>query len=276
MTKTQNITLVTGGTGMTGGRVASRLTTLGQTVRTAARSGADVRFDWDDPATHAPALDGVDRVYLVSPTMRVDFAAPVSAFLDRAEAAGVRHVTYLSAYGVEYAPPEAAHRAVELDLMARSAFTSSILRPSWFMQNFSESFLRPTGGVLTMPTGDGAESFVDADDIAAVAVATLTDPATHAGAEYAPTGPEAITLTDVARLISTATGLAIRHVDTDRAAWTAALGVSPEYGEVLHWLTETIATGHGSRPTNDIQNVTGRPPGDFAAYAARSAHTWKD
>jgi uncharacterized protein YbjT (DUF2867 family) len=105
MTKTQNTTLVTGGTGMTGGRVASRLTTLGQTVRTAARSGADVRFDWDDPATHTSALDGVDRVYLVSPTMRVDFAAPVSAFLDRAEAAGVRHVTYLSAYGVEYAPP---------------------------------------------------------------------------------------------------------------------------------------------------------------------------
>ncbi len=139
------------GTGKTGSRVAANLTKLGLGVRTAARHGADVRFDWDDPATHSSALADVDRVYLVAPVLRTDFADQVSSFLDLAEAAGVRHVTYLSAFGVDQAPPQVALRAVELDLMSRGAITYSILRPAWFMQNFSETFLKPVDGVITVP-----------------------------------------------------------------------------------------------------------------------------
>ena len=71
--------------------------------------------------------------------------------------------------------------------------THSIVRPAWFMQNFSETFLKPIDGAITVPTGDGREAFVDADDIAAVAAATLADPSSHAGAQYAPTGPERLT-----------------------------------------------------------------------------------
>src|SRR6266702_5471216 len=100
-------TLVLAGTGKTGSRVAGKLTRLGLSVRTAARNGADVRFDWDDPATHSPALRDADRVYLVAPVMRTDFAGQVSGFLDLAEAAGVRHVTYLSAFGID----QARHRS---------------------------------------------------------------------------------------------------------------------------------------------------------------------
>jgi uncharacterized protein YbjT (DUF2867 family) len=124
-------TLVLAGTGKTGSRVAGKLTKLGLSVRTAARNGADVRFDWDDPTTHSPALADVDRVYLVAP-VRTDFADQVSSFLDLAEAAGVRHVTYLSAFGIDQAPPQVAHRAVELDPIGRGAITYSILRPAWF------------------------------------------------------------------------------------------------------------------------------------------------
>src|SRR5712691_3198029 len=140
-------TLVLGGTGKTGSRVAGKLTKLGLSVRTAAPNGADVRFDWDDPATHRPALEGADRVYLVAPVMRTDLAGQVPGFLALAQAAGVRHVTYLSAFGTGQAPPQVAHRAVELDLMGRGAVTHSILRPAWFMQNFSETFLKPADGV---------------------------------------------------------------------------------------------------------------------------------
>jgi len=104
-------------------------------VRTAARSGADIRFDWDDPATFEPALRGTTGVYLVSPVLRTDFADVVSRFLDQSEHAGVRSVTYLSAYGVEHAPADVALRAVELDLMSRSSLTWSIIRPAWFMQD---------------------------------------------------------------------------------------------------------------------------------------------
>jgi len=134
MSDARTTTLVLGGTGKTGSRVASRLNGLGHSVRTAARHGADALFDWDDPATHRTAIEGVDRVYLVAPVMRTRFAPQVAAFLDLAESAGVQHITYLSAYGIDQAPPEVALRAVELDLMGRVSVTHSILRPAWFMQ----------------------------------------------------------------------------------------------------------------------------------------------
>lgn len=110
----------------------------------------------------------------------MDYAGIVSDFLDQAERAGIGHVTYLSAYGVQHAPPELAIRAVELDLMSRSALTHSIIRPAWFMQNLSETFLTPINDTIVVPNGTGAEAFVDVQDVASVAAATLADPATHA------------------------------------------------------------------------------------------------
>jgi len=158
---TSSNALVLAGTGKTGSRVAGRLTKLGLSVRTAARN---VRMcaSTGRPGHPPPRLEDADRIYLVAPVMRTDFADQVSSFLDLAEAAGVRHVTYLSAFGIDQAPPQVAHRAVELDLMGRGTFTHSILRPAWFMQNFSETFLKPVDGVITVPTGDGAEAYVDA------------------------------------------------------------------------------------------------------------------
>ena len=192
MTTTPANALVLGGTGKTGSRLAAKLAKLGLNVRTAGRHGADAHFDWDDPATHRLALQGIDRLYLVAPVMRTDFADQIASFLNLAEAAGVRHVTCLSAYGIDQAPPQVALRAVELDLIGRDAITECILRPAWFMQNFSETFLKPVDGVIAVPTADGAEAFIDAADIAAVAAETLANPDAHAGAAYALTGPEAI------------------------------------------------------------------------------------
>jgi uncharacterized protein YbjT (DUF2867 family) len=117
MTNASPNTLVLGGTGKTGSRVAAKLTKLGLSTRTAARDGADVRFDWDLPTTYSTALANVDRVYVVAPVLRTEFADQVSSFLDLAEVASVGHVTYLSAFGIDHAPPHVAHRAVELDLI---------------------------------------------------------------------------------------------------------------------------------------------------------------
>src|SRR5258708_1477300 len=189
MTNANNTILVLGGTGKTGSRIAARLTDLGLPVRTAARDGGDVHFEWDDPGTHQQALDGANRVYLMAPVMRTTFAPQLSAFLDLAEAAGVSHVTYLSMYGMERAPADVATRAVELDLLGRSRMTHSILRPAWFMQNFSEGFLRPLDGAVVVPTGSGGGAFVDRGGIAAVAAATPADPEAPPGAAYPPTGP---------------------------------------------------------------------------------------
>jgi uncharacterized protein YbjT (DUF2867 family) len=277
MTNASKTILVLGGTGKTGARVARRLTGLGHSVRTAARHGADAVFDWDDPATHRIAVEGVDRVYLVAPVMRTRFAPQVSAFLDLAQDAGVQHITYLSAYGIDLAPAEVALRAVELDLIERDSMTHSIVRPAWFMQNFSETFLKPIDSAITVPTGDGAEAFVDADDIAAVAAATLDDPSSHAGAQYAPTGPDRLTVREAADTIGIVTRQPVRHVDIDRRAWVdgaIASGVPTEYGEMLLLLTQTIAAGDGSRPNDDVQAVTGAPPTSFTEFARRTAAAW--
>jgi uncharacterized protein YbjT (DUF2867 family) len=145
------------------------------------------------------------------------------------------------------------------------------------MQNLSETFLKPVDGVITVPTGDGAEAFVDAEDIAAVAAATLASPDGHAGAQYAPTGPEALTASDAADVITDVIGQRAKHNDIDRDAWidaSVAAGVPAEYGEMLRKLTETIASGHGSRPNDDVQDVTGRSPISFADFARRTAQAW--
>lgn len=275
---TQNRVLVLGATGKTGSRVAQKLADLGIAVRRAARTGADIHFDWSDPATFGSALRGVSGVYLVSPVMRVDFAGVVSRFLDEAERAGVRNITYLSAYGVEHAPAEMALRAVELDLAARTSLSHSILRPAWFMQNFSETFVKPVNDEIAVPCGTGAEAFVNAEDIASVAVATLSDPVRHAGRAYAPTGPEALSFDDAARLISVAVGRKIRYRDVNRNAWIDAMvqaGVPAEYGEVLRSLTETIASGHGSRPNDDVLVATGEAPIRFEEFVAKAAPAWR-
>jgi uncharacterized protein YbjT (DUF2867 family) len=146
-------------------------------------------------------------------------------------------VTYLSAYGSDRAPPEIDIRAVELELAGRAAFTHAIIRPAWVMQNFSDAHLPLIGDMLMVPSGGGAEAFVDADDIAAVAVETLASPDAHAGAAYAPTGPQSLTFSEVAGIIASVTGRPVTYSDVDQTAWidgAIAGGFVPaDYGVML-------------------------------------------
>lgn len=269
--------LILGGTGRSGSLLAEALAPRGVVTRSAARSGADVRFDWDDPATHAPALAGVDRLYLVTPTMRVSYADQVGAFLDLAEAAGVRHVTYLSAYNADQAPPEIDIAAVEADLASRHGITHTVLRPSWVMQNFADDHLPVIDGVITVPSAGNREAFVDAVDIAAVAAQTLLDPETHANATYSLTGPQALTFQDTTDTIAAVSGRPVAYHDLDQETWingALGAGLPADYAVVLRWLTGAIITGNGATPTGDIEKVTGRPATTFREFAKRSAHAW--
>jgi uncharacterized protein YbjT (DUF2867 family) len=269
--------LILGGTGRTGSLLAGRLARREIATRTAARSGADVRFDWDDPATHADALTGVDRLYLVTPVLRVRYAEQVARFLDLAENAGVRHVTFLSTHNAGQAPPGIDIAAVEAGLAARQAITHSVLRPAWVMQNFTDDHLPVIGGVITAPSGGGTEAFVDAYDIAAVAAETLLHPGAHAGAQYTLTGPQALTFGEVADIITSVSGRPVRYNDIDQEAWISgalAAGVPADYAVMLRWLTGAIIAGHGSIPTDDIRKVTGRKPATFRAFAERNARAW--
>ncbi|WP_256255698.1 NmrA family NAD(P)-binding protein [Streptomyces sp. MUSC 14] len=269
--------LILGGTGRSGSLLAGGLAQRGITARAAARSGADVRFDWDDPATYADALAGVDRVYLVTPTIRLRYADQVAAFLDRAEAVGVRHVTLLSVYNADQAPAEIDFAAVEADLVARDGITHSILRPAWVMQNFADEHLPLIDGAIIAPSSGGREAFVDAADIAAVAAETLLDPAAHAGATYSLTGPQALTFQEVADTIALVSGRPVAYHDIDQEAWISgalATGLPADYAVMLRWLTGAVISGNGSTPTGDVEKVTGRPATIFREFAGRYAHVW--
>jgi uncharacterized protein YbjT (DUF2867 family) len=264
------IALLLGGTGRSGSLLADQLAQRGIIPRTAARRGGDVRFDWDDPATYAVALAGVDRLYLVTPTLRLSYADQVASFLDLAEAAGVRHVTYLSVHNADQAPVQIDVAAVEADLAARHGITHSILRPAWVMQNFADGHIPLIDGVITTPSSGGAEAFVDAADIAAVAAETLLDPAGHAGATYSLTGPQALTFADVADTIAVVSGRAVLYNDIDQETWingALAAGVPADYAVMLRWLTGAITTGNGATPTGDFEKVTGRPATTFREFA---------
>lgn len=242
-------------------------------VRTAARSGADVFFDWDDQSTYADALAGVQRLYLVPPALRSDFAPTVTAFIDKAQQAGVQHITYLSAGGIQYAPEDVALRAVELHLMAAESLTFTILRPSFFMQNFTEGNFAYalTTGTLALPAGDGEEAFIDAHDIASVAAATLLDPLSHAGGQYELTGPEALTHRDIAQQLS-ASGHTVAYQSVAPADWiqlAASNGLPAEYAGLLAHLLSNIAEGKGARPTGEVQRILGRPANPFAVVVER-------
>jgi uncharacterized protein YbjT (DUF2867 family) len=277
MADTSPATLILGGSGRTGSLVAQHMADRGVRAYTASRRGSDRFFDWDDPITYADVLAGVDRVYLVPPVMRVRYADQVAAFLNQAEIAGVRHITLLSTYNGDLAPREIDVATVEADLAGREAFTHSILRPAWVMQNFTDDHLPVINGVLAVPSGGAAEAFVDAADIAAVAVDTLLEPDAHAGARYGLTGPRAITFDEVAATIAAVSGQVVVYQDLDQETWingAIAAGVPADYAAMLSWLTGAIIAGNGSTPTGDVETVIGRPATSFAAFAERNAAAW--
>lgn len=273
--------LILGGTGKTGRRIARQLADAGHTARTAARTPGiaapgieSIRFDWDDPTSWGPALSGVDGVYVVPPALRLDYPATVQALLAEARAAGVRNAVFLSARGgnLDPASPIAQTEA----LLPESGLAWSVLRPSWFAQNFTESFFRPTieqDDAIVFPAGDGAEPFIDADDIAAVAVALLTDPR-HAGKAYDLSGPQALTFAQVAQELSAQVGRPLTYVDVDPEAWRAGLveaGIPEAYSQLLALLASVIRDGHDAHVSDGVQQVLGRAPRSFAEWAAREA-----
>jgi uncharacterized protein YbjT (DUF2867 family) len=272
------VILILGATGKVGSRVARLMEGREVEVRRASPEGPDVHFDWDDASTWHAALKGVDRIHLIGPLMRTDFATDVSRFLDQAEASGASHVSYVSLYGAESNPSNPGVRDVELDLIARQRLSHSLIRPSWYMQNFSEFFLKPINGAIVVPTEDGSEAFIDVDDVAAVAAATLMDPTAHRGAAYPITGPGALTVAEAAAAISEVSGSHISHISPAQEEWVStilATGIPPEYGQVLRRLTDTVASGKGARPNNVVKEVTGREPTAFADFAERNAAAWQ-
>ncbi|WP_308162775.1 NAD(P)H-binding protein [Nocardia alni] len=263
-----------GGTGTTGSRVCTQLRRERAVVRVATRTPAgpeQVRFDWDAPGTYEPAMTGADRVYLIPPLGVADPAPQVERFLTTAVRAGVRRVVLLSSSAV----PLAGSGLGALPPLVRALAPEwAVLRPSWFMQNFVGTHpmadgIRERGEIVTA-TGQGRVAFVDAEDIAAVAVRALLDTVPH-NTSHLITGPGALSYTDAARIVADVADRPVRHRPIGTAEMIALLagaGLSAEYAALLAGLDEDIRHGTQDHVTSIVPDVTGRPARSFAAFAA--------
>lgn len=259
-------TLVLGATGKTGRRVATGLAAAGHDVRPASRSSA-TRFDWDDPATWAPALDGAAALYLVPPEH-----GDVTPFVAGLERSAVGRVVLLSARAPGQSGDDHLER-VEAAVTGTS-IPWTILRPAWFDQNFDEGFFAPEigEGLLRLPVGAGREPFIDAEDIAAVAVAALTEPG-HEGRTYELSGPEPITFAEAVATIAAAAGRDVAFADADPEAWAAELRgheVPEPMVSTLAHLFAAIRRGDNDHVSPGVEDALGRPPTPFATWAART------
>jgi uncharacterized protein YbjT (DUF2867 family) len=266
---TSDLTVILGGTGKTGRRIARRLRDQGRTIRIGSRS-ATPRFDWQEPQTWAPVLRGATSVYVAySPDAGFPGAAEaIGSLATLAADLGARRVVLLSGRG-----EEGARRSEEA--VQRSGAEWTIVRSSFFAQNFSEDFLADAvgSGVVAFPADEVTEPFIDIEDIADVAVAALTEDG-HARRVYEVTGPRLLTFAEAVAEIAAATGREIRYVPItgdEFAAGMIAQGVPRDFAMALTQLFEAVLDGRNSSLNNGVHAAIGRAPTDFAAYAKAAA-----
>ena len=269
--RSDGLTLVLGGTGKTGRRVVERLASRGVPTRIASRS-ANPPFDWDDQGTWDAALDGVTAAYIsYAPDLAIPGATDaIRDFVEKAAEHRVQRLVLLSGRGEEEA--QQCERIVQ-----DAGIEWTVVRASWFNQNFSEGeFLEMVlAGEITLPAGEVGEPFVDADDIADVATAALTEDG-HAGQIYEVTGPRLLTFTDVAQEIARATGRDTRYIQIPPEAFAAGIadsGAPDDMAWLLDYLFSTVLDGRNAYVCDGVQKALGREPTDFAKFACRIAES---
>ncbi len=262
-------TLVLGATGKTGRRIVARLRSRGMPVRLGSRS-ATPSFDWRNDTNWDAVLEGVDAVYInYAPDLAMPGATDaIQALVDKAKEHRVKRLVILSGRGEEEA--QACEKIVQ-----ESGLDWTIVRASWFNQNFSEgAFIDMViAGKITLPAGDVPEPFVDADDIADVAAAALCEPG-HVGQVYELTGPRLLTFADIAAELTQATGRQVSFVQAPHDAFVSGVAESGAPKDVvwmLDYLFATVLDGRNASLTDGVQRALGRSPKDFADFARETA-----
>ncbi|HET9186535.1 MAG TPA: SDR family oxidoreductase [Acidothermaceae bacterium] len=272
---------VTGATGRLGGRVANRLAAAGVEQRLVVRDPRRaprvdntevVTAEYGDAAAVREALDGVDVVLMVSGSESVDRVDRHRTFIDAARAAGVRHLVYTSFFG---ASPDATFTLVRDHWLTEQHIRDSGLAFTFLRDNLYADFvplMMDDEGVIRGPAGDGRAAVVAQDDIADVAAAVLRDPAPHAGACYDMTGPEALTMTEIAAIASAALGREVRFVNEtiDEAYQSRAKYNAPGW-QVDAWVSNytAIAAGELDGVSSAIPDITGHPATSLADLLSR-------
>jgi len=272
MNVTQNIkanTLVLGGKGKTGSRVVARLQQLGWPVYVGSRSG-DRPFDWEDQSTWKKAIQGMEVIYV---SYYPDLAVPgavdaIRAFTQIAIEGSVRQLVLLSGRG-EAEAQEAEKIVMALDL------DWTIVRASWFFQNFSEGYLLDPiqAGHVALPVSDIPEPFVDAEDIAEVAVAAITQEG-HNHKVYEVTGPRLLTFREAIETISRETGKTIvfEQISVDNyKAMLKEYAIPDDFIWLVTYLFKEVLDGRNANITHGVEDALGRPATDFTDYVKRTA-----
>lgn len=260
--------LVIGATGKVGGRIVAKLTALGQPVRAASRRTSPA-FDWEDQSSWAPALAGAETVFVSFVPDLAAKGAPeaIQKFTELAVEARVKRVVLLSGRGEHNAQASEA-------IVQASGLDWTIVRASWFNQNFSEGVLLDAvlEGYVALPAHDRKEPFIDVDDIADVAVAALID-TRHNGEIYEVTGPRLLTFADAAAEIAAASGHAVVYSHISLEDFHAALlpELGAEYADFLRDLCEEVFDGRNESVSNGVQRALGREPRDFSDFCREIA-----
>ena len=264
-----HIFAIVGASGKTGARVAERLISTGHAVRPLSRQ-SEIAFDWADRSTWAPALRGVQSAYV---TYYPDLAVPqaesdIRAFVEVARGAGIQHLVMLSGRG-----EDGAQRA-ESALM-NSGLDWNVVRASWFMQNFSESFMAEglKAGELVLPEPKAYEPFIDVEDIADVATAALTRPALR-NQLLEVTGPVLLSFEECVRIMSSASKRDFKLTTLPVDAYLAgakAQGLPDEMAWLINELFVNVLDGRNASITDTVEDVLGRPAKRFEDYAQRAA-----
>ena len=276
--------LVTGASGNLGRSVLTAAKSKDFNVRAAVRNPAKppsvsgieaVAFDYTDQATHSAALEGVDGLVLIAPPLDPEAPTKLKPFVDRARAQGVGHFVLISALGAD-AVEQSPLRIIERHVMA-SGVAYTILRPNFFMENFSTGFLAPMvkqGGIF-LAAADGKTSFISTVDIASVAVTAFLKGLTSK--EYNLTGPEAIDHTAVAAILAKASGKKITYQAIAEDAMLSGMrgsGMPESAVQYAGMLYSAVRAGYMAGVTPDVETVTGKKPISFQAFAEQNAAAW--
>lgn len=269
--KTENI-LVIGGTGKTGKRVVHLLEELGQNVRIGSRSGSPA-FDWHHLEGWAKALEGMDKVYITyQPDLAVRGALQaIEQLVKESKRANVKKLVILSGKG---------EREAQLceQVIIHSGLAYTIVRASWFNQNFSENFLLEPilEGVVALPQAHANIPWVDAADIASVVAKALTEDE-HNGKIYELTGPRTLTFKDAVSEIAKASNRELKFIPISVKEYGNGMrqaNIPEDFVWLIEYLfTEVLGNPELAEVTNDIEKVLGRRPIDFSEYAAKAAET---
>ncbi len=284
MTGTEQAPLaITGSTGHLGARVARELSDAGIALRLLARTpskaprlpgavAVESRYANDD--TTRRSLSGIDTLFMVSGSESADRLQQHYALIDAAAASGVRHIVYTSFAG---AAPDAVftlardHWATEQHIID-SGMAYTLLRDNFYIDFLPD--LVGEDGVIRGPSGDGAVAAVTREDIARVAATVLRSPTEHAGHTYDLTGPEALTMTDVARILQhhRSEEVSFHNETIDEAYASRRKWEAPQW-QYDAWVSTytAIAAGELATVTRDVEVVTGRPPLSLSAYLSLSS-----